>query len=160
MAATLTTIYADKSKAFKWGGSDTLDLMAIVPIASGAEVGSIYRLFQVPSSYVPFQGWLNTTAITDATDADLGLYLTAEDGGTVKEVDIFLNGQSLAVAKDTGSEVSALTGLGYANLGSNLATLADDYVNEYAVYDVALTLNAQPSTSGTVVVRMSFVYGA
>ncbi len=160
MAIVLNTIYAAKDKAFKYAGADILHLVATIPIASGDSIGSIYRAFQVPSAYVPIAGTLNCDAVTSVTDADLGLYLTAEDGGAVKDVDLFLDGQSLAVEKETGSGINALTGLGMSNLGKTNYTLLSDKANEYAMYDVALTLNATATGAGVVYLRMSFAYGA
>lgn len=160
MVATLSTVYADQDKAKEYAGSPTITIVQTVEIASGAEIGSIYRLFQVPSSYIPVRAFLLNDAITSLTDADLGLYALSEFGGAVKEVDIFVNGIDLSSGRATGSAYDALTDLGIDNVGSKIHELADDYRSEFIAYDVALTLNAEAGSAGTVVVGMELMYGA
>jgi hypothetical protein len=147
-------------KAVKFGGSDAIHIVSVIPITDGDSIASIFRLAQIPSNYIPVWGEVNCEAITSLTDADLGFYLDDEKGGAVKDVDALLDGGDLSSALVPGAGHDALKSIGVPNIGKTVAELLEDNAAKYQSYTLALTLNAAAGATKIATVRMIFVNGA
>lgn len=150
----------DPVKAFKVAGVDSIEILAEVTLTNGDGAGSIYRIAKIPANYIPVDIKINCEAITGASDNDLGLYETDEQGGAVIDKDILCDGQTLASALAIGSEANGLKDLGTTNLGKTLAQLAGDGISERQAYTLALTANAGPSTTAKAYIRARFINAA
>ena len=138
-------------------GADTLDIVAKIAITSGDSATSIYRIAEVPSNYIPVGGEITCSAVTGVNDADLGLYETSEQGDTVIDVDALVDGADLTSALAPGSGLSPISAVTIANQNAALYTLASDVCSERQAYVLALTINADASADGTVIVRLKLV---
>jgi hypothetical protein len=119
--------------------------------------GSIYRLFKVNKNMVPIQIDINCDAITGATDYDLGLYETLENGGAVKDKDVLMASANISAGKALGSEQNGLAGLGVANIGKQVYELAGETDDSgSSEYDVSLTADTAGTGAGTISVRAIF----
>lgn len=128
-------------------------------VAADDDNGSIYKLFSVGSNMIPLMIWINNDAITAGTDYDLGLY--EEDGVTEADKDCFADGADLSSAHASGSELSGLTAMNIANIGSKkMYEIAGDTIDtKQQSYTVALTANTVGSAAGTITVRALFLQG-
>ena len=147
-------------KAFKVGGTDALLVLGKAEITSGDSIASIYRIAKIPANYVPFELELNCEAITSVNDADVGFYLDGEFGGAVVDKDILADGIDISSALALGSELNVLSALTVDLLGSTVAELLSDGKAEYQTYDLALTINAAATATGSVSFRGIFINGA
>ena len=136
-------------------GAQTVTMVATVAVAAADDDGSVYRVFaDIPSTYVPLNICIHTTAITAGTDYDLGIY--KPNGGTVVDKDILMDGQTMAsaltVATWNNSGMGALTlSNGLQSLGTLSAQTDVD-----ASYDLALTANTVGTAAGTIRVTATF----
>lgn len=147
---------------YKFSGSDEIVIVAQIAITNGDGAGSIYRIGQVPSNYIPVEGEINCEAITGLTDADLGLYETDEHGGAVLDKDLLVDGVDLSSALVPGAGHDALKSIGVTNIGKRLcdiSTIADGSAERQS-YMLALTAVAAPGATGVVAVRLRLVNGA
>lgn len=155
--------YATKPYAgYKFSGADVIEIVAQIEITNGDGAGSIYRIGQVPSNYIPIGGEINCEAVTSLNDADLGLYETDEHGGGVLDKDCFVDGVDLSSALVPGSGHDALKSIGVTEIGKRLCDLANiaQGAGERQSYMLALTANAAPGATKVVTVRMRLVNGA
>lgn len=122
-------------------------IRASATITNGTHAsGDIFRVAKgiplntkVVSVFVPAA----TTGITGLSDVDLGVYKS--NGGAVIDKDILIDGQSFASSVSVGDINDAV---GYKTLGELLSL---NNSQEYAGgVDIAFTLNATPSASGTL----------
>jgi hypothetical protein len=123
-----------------------------IAVAGTEAAGDTFRLFSVPASGIPgFAGVLNT-AVTGATDCDLGIFELGENG-TVLDKDVLIDGISLAVAAvSTVRNVPVLV----ADSEKNFWQLAGKTGDPVGELDVCWTFNAAPTASGTIVTTLFF----
>jgi hypothetical protein len=134
--------------------------VAIMAVANGDSIASIYRMVRVPSNARLRDLQLSCTAITGAI-GDIGLYDTAANGSAVVDVDFYASAQSMA---------AALTGLNV--LREATAAGADVAKQEMPIwqalgltadpkkqYDIATTLTAAATAAGTFSLDVSYVDG-
>lgn len=161
MAIVDQTLYKSTNNtpvdAVKHSGADVIEIVAPIAIANGDSATSIKRICEVPSNYVPVGGEITCSAVTGVTDADLGLYETAEHGGGVLDADALVDGVDLSSAKVPGAGFSPISAVAIANQAKALYGLVSDVCSERQAYVLALTLNAAASAAGTVVVRLRLV---
>lgn len=136
-------------------GAETVTMVATVAVAAADDDGSVYRVFaDVPSTYVPLNICIHTTAITAGTDYDLGIY--KPNGGAVVDKDILMDGQTMATAITVGTWNNLGMGiLGIANGLQSLGTLSAQ-TDVDASYDLALTANTVGTAAGTIRVTATF----
>lgn len=79
---------------------------AVVEIAAADDNASVYRMVRVHTSDCIHSLIKNNDALAGATDVDLGLYDTADNGGAVIVKDCYANGISLATAVTTGTDLT------------------------------------------------------
>lgn len=138
-------------------GADMLNIVARCTVTNGNSSGSIYRIAEVPSNFVPTGGEITCAALTGLDDVDLGLYENTENGGAVIDVDALLDGGDLTSALAQGSGLSPVSAVSLANQGKALYLLAGDVSSERQTYVLALTINANASAGGDVVVKLDLV---
>ena len=119
------------------------------------DIDTIYRLCRVPANAVVLQVDFNNDAIAGITDMDFGLYDTLEQGGAVKDVDVFMDGTDMHAAAVMGSETSGLSNLALDAIGDQMYQHAgDDAPTPNGEYDLCLTSNAEITGAGTIAVRI------
>ena len=125
--------------------------------AAADDAGSIYRICRVGANWVPLSIDINCDAIADATDVDLGLYDTLEQGGAVKDADCFTDGDDINAGAALGSEISGLQTLAIDEIGDQMYEHAgDDAPTPNGEYDLVLTMNSEVSAAGTIAIRALF----
>ena len=160
MAVVNSYVSEDTKNVFNRGG-EVVVMETQFEVATGDDDGSIYRLFKVNANMIPVRIDINCDAITGATDYDLGLYETLENGGAVKDADVLVDGADISAGKAIGSEQNGLADLTIAKIGQQIFALAgDDQAAPEMEYDLALTANAVGTGAGTIAVRAIFVKSA
>jgi len=160
MAVINAYVSSNTENVFNRGG-EAVVMETQFEVAAADSDGSIYRLFRVNGNMIPVQIDINCDAITGATDYDLGLYETLENGGAVKVKDVLMDGANLSAGKAMGSEQNGLASLEIDEIGDNVYALAgDSETTPEMEYDLALTANTVGTGSGTVAVRAIFVKSA
>jgi len=160
MAVINGYVSEDTKNVFNRGG-EVVVMETQFEVAAADTDASIYRLFKVNGNMIPVQIEINCDTITGATDYDLGLYETLENGGAVKDADILMGGVDISGGKAMGSEQNGLSSLAIDAIGDQIFSLAgDDQAAPEMEYDLALTANTVGTGSGTVAVRAIFVKSA
>lgn len=125
--------------------------VALFDIAALDDDGSKYRLFRDVPVNTPVPGLMDvfTSAITNGTSYDLGVYKTQQDGGAVLKKDLFMAGQTLATAGrfDGLANVMATR----ANIGMTIADLYLAVVGSVigvSECDIVLTGNTVGTVAG------------
>ncbi|NBP16418.1 hypothetical protein EBU95_18870 [bacterium] len=157
MPEKLSTLYTNiKNKATilpnKSGKSGAFMIKTTIAIAGTEAIGDVWRLFSVPSSGVPSFCGVLSSAITSATDCDLGIYSLGENGA-VLDKDVLIDGLSLVTATvSTVRNVPVLVADGEKTFWQ-LAGLTSDPGGEL---DICWTFNAAPTAAGTVVTTLFY----
>lgn len=135
------------------GGADTIVMAETVSKTASDNDTSILRMFKaVDSTLVPIHGVLKTTAISGATDVDLGVYKT--NGGAVIDKDCLMDGQTLASASKI---LDALSGIAVADFGKPLYLLAGQTAASHDdAVDIALTGNTFGTNTGDIALVLIF----
>jgi hypothetical protein len=135
-----------------------------IEITNGDSIASIYRMARVHSSWRISQIVKYSDAITSAA-ADVGLYDIAANGGAVVDVDFFGSAVSLASLDLVGTDVTheaGGTGVQFGEIANirkalwEVLGLTQD-PNKY--YDLAFTLTAAATASGTLSVAVRYSDG-
>lgn len=151
-----TTDNTPKS-AITVAGSDSLFVLARATITNGNSSGSIYRIAEVPSNFVPVGGEVTCAALTGLDDVDLGLYETAEHGGAVISVNALADALDVTSALAPGAGLSPIENIAIANQGKALYSLASDVSSERQAYTLAITINKNAAATGDIVVKLWLV---
>ena len=122
---------------------------------------SKYRLCKVGADWIPIQIHINNDAIAGATDMNLGLYDTLENGGAVKDYDVFMDGTDINAGSALGSEVDGLSNIDIDSIGEQMYQYAGETtLQPEQMYDLVLTSDAAITGAATISVRMIFAKGA
>ena len=124
--------------------------------------GDIKALFKVGAHEIPVKCEIINDAITGATDIDLGLY---RDDETVVDADALMDGTDISAGIAYASRTDGLSALGVEERGvKTFFDIANDVVAGDVVgsipsdsYWVALTLNSEISTAGTITVLLETI---
>jgi hypothetical protein len=135
-------------------GGNSKQFAGTVEAVNGDSIGSTYRFFRVGSWMRPVSLTLFCDALTGGA-ADLGLYRAAADGGAVVDADIFATAQSVASANATGIQVR-FEADDVANVEKRIWELLGLTADPNLEYDVALTLTAGVTASGTLALQGVF----
>lgn len=148
-----SNVLANNKDAALVGGADTIVMSQAVAKTALDNDTSVLRMFKaVDSSLAPIHGILKTTAISGATDVDMGVYKT--NGGAVISKDCLLNGQTLASASKI---LDALADVAVADFGKPLYLLAGQTAAAHDdAMDIALTGNTFGTNTGTISVTLIF----
>jgi len=121
------------------------------------DINTIYRLCRLPANAVMLSIEINNDAIAGLTDVDVGLYDTLEQGGAVKDADVFMDGTDINGGSALGSEVSGLSNIAIDAIGDQVYQHAgDDKPTPNGEYDLCMTSNAEITGAGTIAVRVKF----
>jgi hypothetical protein len=130
------------------GGGERVKV-ATISVVNADSIGSVLRLFRVPSNAVMTDLRVYCPAITTAT-TDIGLYRTAKDGGAVVDADLFTSAQALTSALN-GTDVLHESGVfSLTNAGQELWQALGLTSDPSVFYDVAMTLTAAAGSTGVV----------
>jgi hypothetical protein len=129
-------------------GGNAKQFAGTVEAVTGDSIGSTYRFFRIGSWVRPISFVLFCDAITSAA-ADLGLYRTASDGGAVVSQALFGSAVSIASAITTGTNIRFEQD-DIANVEKRVWELLGLSADPNLEYDVALTLTAAATASGTI----------
>lgn len=136
--------------------------IAVVEAAAADSNTSVYRFFRVHSSERLHSLWLKNDANGGGTSYDVGLYDTAENGGSVVDADAFASAITLASASTSAVDV--------LNEAMNIDQLEKSVwqlpgvvgsltVDPGKYYDVCMTANVAGSVGGTIVLGGSAMAG-
>lgn len=121
------------------------------------DILSKYRLCKVGADWVPISIEINCDAISGATDMNLGLYDTLENGGAVKDYDCFMDGADLSSGKALGSEQNGLSSLPIDEIGDQMYEQAGDSApTPDGMYDLVLTADSEIAAAATIAIRALF----
>ena len=139
-----------------YGNGEPHKAVALVSIAAADDDGSVYRLFQVPSSAVITQLQVNNSAITGGSDYDIGIY--SQDKGLVVDADLLADGISVVAARngDAANNVG-LTSVALADRQKSLGELQAVEATPDNAYEIAITANTVGTVAGTIVVTLEYV---
>ena len=135
-------------------GGNSKQFAGTVEAVNGDSIGSTYRFFRVGSWMRPVGLTLFCDALTGGA-TDLGLYRTAADGGAVVSADLFASAQSIATANVDGIGVR-FEADDIANVEKRIWELLGLTADPNLEYDVALTLTAGVTASGTLALQGVF----
>jgi hypothetical protein len=135
-------------------GGNSKQFAGTVEAVNGDSIGSTYRFFRVGSWMRPVTLTLYCDALTGGA-ADLGLYRAAADGGALVDADLFASAQSIASANATGIQ-ARFEADDVANVEKRIWELLGLTADPNLEYDVALTLTAGISASGTIALQGAF----
>lgn len=119
-----------------------------------ADLGSTYRMFQVPSNCRIHQILLYADDVGTTGLIDIGIYKNTEDGGAVVDADFFASAVDIKAAALSGSDVtheSAVFGKEDAEkpLWEALGLSSDPNL----IYDVVITSTEAADTGGTLTLK-------
>jgi hypothetical protein len=135
-------------------GGNSKQFAGTVEAVNADSIGSTYRFFRVGSWMRPVSFTLFCDALTGGA-ADLGLYRSAADGGAVVSPALFASAQSIATANTAGINVR-FEADDIANAEKRIWELLGLTADPNLEYDVALTLTAGISASGTLTLHGVF----
>ena len=135
-------------------GGNSKQFAGTVEAVNGDSIGSTYRFFRVGSWMRPVSLTLFCDALTGGA-ADLGLYRAAADGGAVVDQDLFSTAVSVASAITTGTNIRFEQD-DVANVEKRIWELLGLTADPNLEYDVALTLTAALTASGTLALQGVF----
>lgn len=144
-----------------------------IPVADGSANIDIYRFFKgLNPNLIPVDLKIYVDdAVVGATDVDVGLYEQTTDSadGSVVDVDCFADGIDLSPAGGAvrgggviGHDefIDGLAAVDIANLTKKIYEHGGHTVTNYKQgYDLALTVNSDVTTGGTVTVIGQFIEG-
>lgn len=140
--------------------AETRKINSLISVANGDSIASKYMLGEVPADAIfEAQSGITCTAITGATDCDIGL--AYPNGGAMIVADCIVNGQTLAAAATVS--LAAATGSGVAtppNMAKRAWELAGLTSNPGGNLAVWLTINAAATAAGTVWSNIGYSKGA
>jgi len=146
----------DKLNTLNDGSGKAYSLQAHIAFDGTQSDDDVIPLGIVHGNDIIVAGGYGNDALTGMTDVDLGLYTL--DGEAV-DVDLFVDGDSLASAQATKFGDNALSAVGVSAIEDSVKKLGDISadVDEYSQYVVALTLNTAGSASGDFVVKYDII---
>lgn len=118
------------------------------------DANSVYRLVRVPSNARIHSILLGTDAITGATQADVGVYQTALNGGAVVDADFFATDVDISTAATVFTEVLLeATATDIAKCEKPLWELLGLSADSQREYDICVTVN-DVTAAGTISMKV------
>lgn len=121
------------------------------------DIGSIYKLCQVPSNARISDVLLTCDSLGTAGAADIGLYQTTENGGAVVDADLFASAQALTSALDKTSVLHESAVFGKDEVEKRLWEVLGLSADPKIDYDVCATLTTATIDAGTVSMHVRYV---
>lgn len=132
---------------------------ATLEVTNGDSIGSVYRFGRVKSSDYIVTVVKLSDAIASAT-ADIGVYQTPENGGAVVDADFFGSAVALTAADTTGTNVAHESGAyDISEIEMPLWQALGLTADPKREYDIAATLTAAATGSGTLSLRTNVTRG-
>jgi hypothetical protein len=140
-------------------GAVLREQVATVEIAAGDDNTSTYRLGRVHSSWRISELTMFNDAIQSGSDFDLGLYATAEDGGSAVDANAYSDAVTLVSGSLVGVQnlFEAGSPKGVEDIEQAVWQDAGLTADPGVWYDVVLTSTTVGSGAGTVSLRMRYV---
>lgn len=131
-----------------------------VETSAADDIGSKYKLAQIPSNACVKQLLLSCDSLGTAGAADIGIYQTTDNGGAVVDQDFFASAQALTSAlansdvtfEANGADASYDKSMVEKPLWQALGLTADPKRD----YDVVATLTAATVSAGTVSLQVTY----
>lgn len=121
------------------------------------DASSVYRLVRMPSNAKPLSLLLGTDAITGATQADVGVYQTAGNGGAVVDADFFATDVDISTAATVFTEVMLeATVTDISKVEKRLWELLGLSADPMRDYDICVTVN-DVTAAGTISMKALYV---
>jgi hypothetical protein len=143
------------------GGGDVGELVGTAEVTNGDSIGSTYRLGRIPSGARISGVELFNDSCGAACTGDVGIYKNAADGGAVVSAALFGSAIDLNTAHGSAGPLDVTyeaTATNIDKIEKRLWELAGLSLDPYLEYDVVITLVAAAAASGTVCVRVRYVY--
>ncbi len=131
------------------GGSRALITVQSFEIAAADDDGSVYRIGRIASNALLLDCKIACSAITGGTDFDLGLYHINK--GDVVDADLFMSGQSFAVASRV---IDGLSAVDVKDANKRIWELLGLPKDPMIQYDLAITANTVGSADGEVSIKL------
>ena len=140
-------------------GGNLKAVAGTIEVTNGDSIASIYRMFRLPSRAIVQRLLYYCDAITSGA-GDVGVYQTAANGGAVVDVDFFASAVSIASALTIGTDITHEADATDAGVGNGLADVEKMLWQGVQLtadpgrdYDIALTLTAAATATGTFAMR-------
>lgn len=122
-----------------------------VEVAAADDDNSVYRMVRVPSNARILELGILNDAIAGATDYDLGVYETAENGGGVADANLFSSGISMVTGRTLPLNAKyESTNVNIANGDDRLWEVLGLSSDPNKFYDICYTANTVGSAAGTL----------
>jgi len=131
------------------GGSRALITVQSFEIAAADDDGSVYRIGRIASNALLLDCKIACSAITGGTDFDLGLYHINK--GDAVDADLFMSGQSFAVASRV---IDGLSAVDVKDANKRIWELLGLPKDPMIQYDLAITANTVGSADGEVSIKL------
>ena len=139
------------------GAGVVRESVGTVETLAADDASSVYRLVRVPSNARITSILLASDAITGASQADVGIYKTAADGGAVVDADYFANNVDISSATAFTEVLLQATATDIVQVEKRVwegaAALAADTFKEY---DICVTVN-DVTAAGTISMKVKWV---
>lgn len=146
-----------KSPAFIAGGV-LREIVATVEVAAADDDTSVFRFARVHSGWRISEIQFLNDAITGGTVFDIGLYQTAENGGTAVDADCYGTDITFATARGaTGAVELGFEQLDIANIEQRVWQNAGLAADPGRYYDLCLTGDTVGTAAGTISARIRYV---
>jgi hypothetical protein len=133
------------------------EAVGTIESVSGDSIGSTYIFASVPSNAVVSQVLLYCDDIGTTAAADLGLYKSTADGGTVVDADFFGSAVSLKDGALNGSDITHESGVfGLEDAEKPLWEALGLSSDPNLMYDVVGTLTAASDSAGTIMLKVRY----
>lgn len=126
-------------------------------VAAADDNGSVYRILRLPSYARILRLELLNDAIAGGSDYDLGVYEIADNGGLVKDADLFADLVSMVAERTLGFNAMYERGLDIADGDQRLWELLGEASDPFRDYDIALTGNVVGTAAGTLQLNCDWV---
>lgn len=128
-----------------------------VEVTTDSDAGSTYRMFSIPSNARVHKLNVYTDAALTNFAADIGIYKSTADGGTVVDADHFGSAVDLATSAENGTDVTHESGVNNIDdvekpLWQALGLTSDPNL----IYDVVLTSTTASGAAGTLSLKGSW----
>jgi len=131
---------------------------ATVETAAADDANSVYRFVRVHSSWSVFSIIIHNDATADATDMDVGLYQTAENGGAALDKDCYTDGADMSAGYLTGVEY-AFTTRAIENIGQRVYADGGESADTGLYYDLCINGVSDISAAGTFTMIVLYTAG-
>lgn len=130
---------------------------ATVEASAGDNIGSKYKMCQIPSNARVHSVLLSCDDLGSTGLADIGIYQTTENGGAVVDADHFASAQALTTALKN-SDVTHKSGVyGVEDIEKPLWEALGLSADSKRDYDVVLTLTEAAELAGTISLQVAYV---